>query len=99
MIATIASPVVERIVGYLGQPVRLEPKVGSKVEVRSRGAVREVGQSQIAYVGPRIELFNAPLRVRGMGAAQERGLPIVVTVPPTMRLRPGELVDIYIQVN
>ncbi len=99
VVATIASPVVERIVGYVGQPVRLDPKVGTKVEVRSRGAVRESARSQIAYVGPQIEMFNAPLRVRGIGAAQERGLPIVVTVPPNMRLRPGELVDIYLLLN
>lgn len=99
VVATIASPTVDRIVGYIGQPVRLEPKEGMRVEIRSRGTDRELGQAQIAYVGPRIELFNAPLRVRGMGAAQERGLPIVTTVPPGMKLRPGELVDLRILEN
>lgn len=99
VIAVVASPNVDRIVGYIGQPVRLEPKVGMRTEVRSRGTVRQTGEATIAHVGPRIELFNAPLRVRGMGSAQERGLPIVLTVPPNMTLRPGELVDIRLLVE
>ena len=31
-----------------------------------------------------------------MGAAQERGLPFVVSLPPDMKLLPGELVDVTI---
>jgi len=65
------------------------------VEIRSRNAKRAVGKAHITQVGPRVELFNAPLRVRGMGAAQERGLPILMDVPNGMNLRPGELVDIF----
>lgn len=93
-IAVLASSKVDRIVGYIPQPVRIEPKVGMKLEVRSRGTHRQVAVTQVSHVGPRIELFDAPLRVRGMGAAQERGLPIVAAVPPDMDLRPGELVDL-----
>lgn len=99
IIAAIASPHVDRIVGYIPQPVRLDPSVGMKVEVRTRSTMRQVGQSEISHVGPRIELFDAPLRIRGMGAAQERGLPIIVTLPPNMNLRPGELVDLRIVPN
>ncbi len=95
-IIKVASPEVQYILGYVGQPLRVEPTLGMKVEVRSRGIHRMVGEAQITHVGPRIELFDAPLRVRGMGNAQERGLPIVVPVPPEMKLnlRPGELVDL-----
>ncbi len=98
-VATIASPGVDRIIGYIGQPIRIEPKVGMKAQVRSRSAGRAVGEAQVAQIGPRIELFDAPLRVRGMGAAQERGLPIVVTVPPNLHLRPGEFVEITLVVD
>jgi len=94
-ILTIADPKVDRILGFVGQPLRLEPKVGATVEIRSRNAKRAVGKAHITQVGPRVELFNAPLRVRGMGAAQERGLPILMDVPNGMNLRPGELVDIF----
>jgi multidrug resistance efflux pump len=94
-IVTIADPKVDRILGFIGQPLRLEPKIGATVEIRSRNAKRTMGKSHITQIGPRIELFNAPLRLRGMGAAQERGLPILMDVPAGMELRPGELVDIF----
>ena len=93
-ILTVASPDVQYLLGYIGQPLHIEPVPGMQVEVRSRGANRTKGTGQITHVGPRMQLFDAPLRVRGMGNAQERGLPIVVTVPPEMKLRPGELVDL-----
>jgi multidrug resistance efflux pump len=98
-IMTIASATPDRIVGFVSQPIRLEPKVGMRAEVRTRGAIRTLGQTQVTHVGPRIELFDAPLRVRGMGAAQERGLPIVMALPPNIHVRPGELVDIRLLVN
>ncbi len=93
-IVTISDPKVDRILGYVAQPIRVEPKVGMAVELRTRGAQRVVARSLITHVGPRVEFFTAPLRVRGMGAAQERGLPFVVSVPPEMNLLPGELVDV-----
>ena len=96
VIASISDPQVDRIIGYVSQPIRLEPKVGMAVEIRTRGAQRMIGRAQITHVGPRIELFTAPLRIRGMGAAQERGLPFVVSLPPDMKLLPGELVDVTI---
>jgi multidrug resistance efflux pump len=98
-IVTIASTTPSCIIGYLSQPLRLEPKVGMRAEVRSRGLVRKVGEARVTDIGPRIELFDAPLRVRGMGAAQERGLPIVISMPPNMMIRPGELVDIRLLLN
>ena len=98
-IVTIASTTPNRIVGYLGQPLRIEPTVGMKAEVRSRGLKRQVGEAQVTDIGPRIELFDAPLRIRGMGAAQERGLPIMISIPDNMTIRPGELVDIRLLVN
>jgi HlyD family secretion protein len=98
-IVTIASTIPNRIIGYLSQPLRIEPKVGMRAEVRSRGMVRKVGEAQVTKIGPRIELFDAPLRVRGMGAAQERGLPIIVSIPPNMSIRPGEIVDIRLLLN
>jgi multidrug resistance efflux pump len=95
-LATVSEIRANRIVGYIPQPVRIEPRVGMVVEVRTRGASRQVVRSTVTDIGPRIELFDAPLRIRGMGAAQERGLPLIVSVPEHLRLRPGELVDLRI---
>ncbi|MEJ5239221.1 MAG: hypothetical protein WHT82_12735 [Limisphaera sp.] len=93
-IVTIASSHVDYIVGFIPQPLRVEPVEGMEVEVRSRGIHRSVGYGRVLHVGARIELFDAPLRIRGLGNAQQRGLPIIVSVPPNMKLRPGELVDL-----
>jgi len=98
-IITVASTIPNRIIGYLSQPLRIEPKVGMRAEVRSRGLVRKVGEAQVTDIGPRMELFDAPLRIRGMGAAQERGLPVIISIPPNMSIRPGELVDIRLLLN
>ena len=93
-IVTISSQEVDHIVGFLNQPLRLEPRVGEKVTVRSRGSQRVVGAAIITHVGPRVEMFDSPLRVRGMGTSQQRGLPIIISVPPNLKLLPGELVDL-----
>jgi multidrug resistance efflux pump len=98
-IAAIANSKADRIVGFVGQPINLDPKVGMKVEVRCRTVHRQIGSSQVEYVGPRIELFDAPLRVRGMGTAQQRGLPFVTAIPANMTLRPGEMVDLRLLVD
>ena len=98
-IMTISSPTPDRITGFLSQPLRTEVKVGMKVEVRSRGLARRVGAAQVLEIGPRVVLFDAPFRVRGMVAAQERGLPFVMNVPTNLFLRPGELVDLRLIVN
>lgn len=95
-IVTISSSEVDHITGFLSQPLRLEPKVGERVIVRSRGVRRVEGVAVITHVGPRVELFDSPLRVRGMGTSQQRGLPITVNVPPNLNLVPGELVDLII---
>jgi hypothetical protein len=34
-----------------------------------------------------------------MGSAQERGLPVIVSVPDDLKLRPGELVDLRLIAN
>jgi len=95
-IVTISSEDVDHIVGFLSQPLRLEPKVGDQVTVRSRGLKRVVGIANITQIGPRVEMFDSPLRSRGTSTDQQRGLPVVVSVPSNLKLLPGELVDLTI---
>lgn len=98
-IVTIASTNSDRIIGYLAQPIRLQPKVGMRAEIRGRGTDRRTGEAKVLEIGPRMELFDAPLRIRGMGANQERGLPILISIPKDMSFVPGELVDIRLLPN
>ena len=69
-IATISSSEVEKIVGYVPQPIHLEPKVGMKVEIRTRrpnssgllswwGADRQVARATISKVSNRLEAVGS----------------------------------------
>ncbi len=59
-VAVVASPRSDRIIGYIRQPLVIEPHPGMAVEIRTRGAVRQVGHSQISNVGADLELVASP---------------------------------------
>ncbi len=85
----------ERIVGYLRQPFPLEPQAGMAVEIRTRTNARETSMAQITRVGAEFELIiNASLHP---SLLPESGLPIEVTLPPGLKVRPGEVVDLTIR--
>lgn len=96
-IFTISKDNPDHIVGYVRQPVSFQPRIGMDVEIRTRGPRRQTGMAKIVQVGPEMELFSQPLRVRGFGAAQERGLPVLIDLPEGMRVYPGELVDLFLK--
>ena len=93
-IVAIATTTPARIVGYLRQPILAEPKAGMTVQVRTRGGRREVGSAQILHVGSQLEavpdVMLGPIKL----AAADLGLPVDVTIPANLNIRPGELVDI-----
>jgi hypothetical protein len=78
----------------LHSPILDEPKVGMEVQIRTRGLRREVGLARIVEVGAQLEsvplALLSPMRLAGA----ELGLPIDVSLPANLRIRPGELVDI-----
>jgi HlyD family secretion protein len=96
-ILTISSERAERIIGFIRLPISYEPKVGDTVEIRTRGGNAQKASASIQKVGSRMELFTQPLRVRGFAAAQERGLPILVNLPESLKVYPGEIVDLFIK--
>jgi len=93
-IASIASLNPVRIVGYLRAPVVEEPRAGMRVEVRTRGLRRVTAPATIMEVGGQLEampaILNGPLKL----ANAELGLPLDISLPPELKIRPGELVDI-----
>lgn len=96
-ILTISSERAERIIGFIRLPISYEPKVGDAVEIRTRGSNAQKASATIQKVGSRMELFTQPLRVRGFAAAQERGLPILVNLPESLNVYPGEIVDLFVK--
>lgn len=93
-IVSIASVQPVRIVGYMRSPNPGEPKVGTKVEVRSRVGKREVGIAQITEVGTQLEVPPLALASSANPPNTELGLPIEVSLPANLAIRPGELVDL-----
>jgi len=93
-IVTIAAYDPVRIVSYIHAPVMTEPSVGTRVEVRSRGPRREVGIANIVEVGTQLETIAPALAAPVKFSNVELGLPISVSLPPNLKIRPGEIVDL-----
>lgn len=95
-IASIATLNPVRIVGYMRTPILSEPKVGMQVQVRTRGPRREEGAATVVEVGAQLEAVPAAL-LGPIGLAHaELGLPVDISLPSNLQIRPGELVDITI---
>jgi multidrug resistance efflux pump len=93
IIITATRP--ESIIGYLRQPLPLEPEVGQEVEVRTHGRERLRGLAVVTRVGSHFEpILNAALHP---SATAEVGVPLEVSLPANLKLRPGELVSLVIR--
>ena len=93
IIITSAQP--ESIVGYLRQPISVEPTVGQSVEVRSRDRHRSQGTAYVTRVGVQFEpITNVALQPNI--TTPTVGLPVEISLPSGMKLRPGELVSLVI---
>ena len=109
-IATISSSEVKKIVGYVPQPIHLEPKVGMLVEIRTRrpgssgflsffGGNKEVVKAKVTKVSNRLEAVGSGiLRSR---TAYKKVLPFTIDLVDAngdrikLDIQPGELVDIH----
>jgi multidrug resistance efflux pump len=97
-IVTVAATQPARLVGFLRQPLALEPKPGMTVDVRTRTASRHSAPAQILEVGHVMEPVPPTiLALLNRGSSPELGLRIHVAVPADLHLRPGEQVDITIR--
>ena len=95
ILVTITATRPETIVGYLRQPFPMEPTVGQAVEVRTHGRERMKGMAVVTRVGVHFEpILNPALHP---AVTPEVGLPMEVSLPANLRLRPGELVSLVIR--
>jgi multidrug resistance efflux pump len=90
---TIRANRAEFIVGYLREPIAVEPRQGMRVEVALRGGRRTRAEAHIIEVGAQFEAVQ-PAFQRTVLAREERALPLLISLPPELPLRPGELVDL-----
>jgi multidrug resistance efflux pump len=90
----IASPRSERIIAYLRQPFSFEPQPGMQMDVQLQNKQRQKFATQIVQVGAQMEAITNGLAFLQQGALVDMGLPIVLSVPQGVQLRPGEIVTI-----
>ncbi|MDO8545220.1 MAG: HlyD family efflux transporter periplasmic adaptor subunit [Opitutaceae bacterium] len=99
-ILQVSATRIERIVGFLRQPLPDVPQPGTPVQVRTRTFPRQVGRATVIEVGGQFE----PIMPTLLGAMRlpvssipiEYGLRVHVAVPPGLALRPGEYVDVIV---
>jgi multidrug resistance efflux pump len=95
-IVSVAPFTIARIIGYQRAPILEEPKVGARVQVRTRGPHQQTGVGEITEVGTQFEPLPPALQVPVRLSNAELGLPICISVPAGLKIRPGELVDLQL---
>jgi multidrug resistance efflux pump len=95
----IASPKADRIVAYMRQPFTFDPQPGMEVEVLLQNQNRQKFSTKITQIGAQMEAITNALAFVQQGALVDMGLPIILSVPPQVQLRPGETVSIVLQSN
>ena len=68
-----------------------------KVRITTRERKRQQYWSEITGVGAHVEIITNALAFVRQGALMDSGLPITVILPSTLKLRPGEIVDLSFQ--
>ncbi len=96
-VVAIATLDPVRIVGYLRAPIQTELTNGMKVEIRTRGLRREVATTTIREVGTQLEPLPPAILGPMKLVSNDLGLPVDIYLPPTLKLRAGEVVDIVVK--
>ncbi len=96
-VVTLTALSSNRIIGYLRQPITVEPVVGMPVEVRARSLNRRIARGEILQVGTQLELVDPVLLPPSSFRTPILGLPLVIRLPPELKLVPGEIVDLAIK--
>ena len=91
-VLAIASTQSQYILSYVRQDVGVKPRVGMPVDVSVRSLPRRTARAEVEEVGPQVEAV--PLHQLQDPQVPEWGLPVRITVPHVLKLRPGELVDV-----
>lgn len=97
-IVTVAATQSTRLIGFLRQPLSLEPKQGMHVDVRTRTPARQSAPAQIVEVGRIMEPISPTvLALLNRATTPELGLRIHIALPAELNLRPGEQVDVTLR--
>ncbi len=100
-VMTITLQDCNRILGFVPSSFPQMPEVGMSVQVRTRSSKHSKGYGKITAIGPQWQpLTNNPLHsLTGNSPAQRVGRPVTISLPPDLRLTPGEPVDLTLMIK
>ena len=86
-----------QLITYLKAPIPPDLQLGSPIRIQTRGKDRRTATSKVAGISPDWE----PLNQGNPASANTEfslnvGLPVLLTLPPELKVRPGELVDVFL---
>lgn len=93
-LAEISSTRPDFIIGYAKSPHAAALEVGMEVSVVPRGFRTGAAPARVLSVGPRFEALGAAFQRPLPMVAEERALPLLISLPDGVALRPGEIVDL-----
>lgn len=89
---TVMAETTEHVIAYLRQPLRVEPEVGMAVRVKAPSGDRGAGLGRVLQISAHLEPLPEMLLAPGM--RPEKALPLLISLPEGVRLRPGERVEL-----
>jgi multidrug resistance efflux pump len=97
-VATISATESDRIVGYMRQPMAIQPRTGMPCEIRTRSWKRFKSEGVITAVGAQFETITN-LSLLRPDQMPDIGLPVAISMPAALKpyLRPGEVVDVTVR--
>ncbi len=95
-VLAITAETPAQILAYLKTPVSVSIEPGAPVKLQTRGLVRKEAAAFIESIGPEWQTLTPGSEFAGLRTAPERGLPILVNLPPELEVRPGELVNVFL---
>ena len=91
-ILSIAEEKPRVIIAYASEAVVGQLKIGKRVEVVKGSERPQKGPSEVTYIGPAVE--QMPARLWRNPNFPQWGRPMLIEIPPGMKLIPGEMVGI-----
>ena len=97
-LVTISAAESDRIVGYMRQPLAIQPQNGMPCEIRTRSWKRLKSEGVITAVGAQFETITN-LSLLRPDQMPDIGLPVSISMPAELKshLRPGEVVDVIVR--
>jgi len=91
-IVTIAEKDPREVIAYANEAQLAQVRTDMTIELVKRSEPAQIASSQVVYVGPTLEMI--PQQLWQNSNIPEWGLPVLIKIPPDMKLIPGEVVGI-----